>query len=259
MKNVLDVLSENGATIALATCRIGGFVVVSPFPGSWVSVTQRVGLVVVLSVVVALAIPATDIGFDNRFVLAAPMELMCGLMIGGMFRLSMVAVDVIGGAFSQATGLGVASVLNPATEAQDTTTGRIVSLLGMLIAISVGAHRVALGYLLASYHALPIGTAFALDAAAPTLTSAFVDSFTFGLVLAMPLLGSALVAQFVLAIVSRVAPSMQVFNTGFTILVGAGIATFVASAGDITASLASDFGSMSGRFDALFGALGGGS
>lgn len=257
MKSALDLVSESGAMTALATCRIGGFVAISPFPGSWVSVTQRVGLVVVLSGLVAMTFPQPDIGFDDHFILAVPMEIMCGLMLGGLFRLSMMAVDVLGGAFSQATGLGVASVLNPATDAQDTTTGRIVSLLGMLVAISVSAHRVALGYLLASYRTLPPGAPLDLGGAAPVLLATFEESFALGLRLSMPLLGCALAAQLMLAIVARVAPAMQIFNTGMTVLVLAGVGTFLASSNDVTAALAGDFGDLGNRFEALFGALGG--
>ncbi len=256
MKTAIDIISESGAMTALATCRIGGFVAISPFPGSWVSVTQRVGLVVVLSGLVAMTFPQPDLGFDERLILAVPTEIVCGLMLGGLFRLSMMAVDVLGGAFSQATGLGVASVLNPATDAQDTTTGRIVSLLGTMIALSVSAHRVALGYLLASYRTLPAGSPLALDAAAPTLVATFESSFAFGLRLSMPLLGCALAAQLLLAIVARVAPAMQIFNTGMTVMVFAGLATFIASSGDVTTALAGDFGELGSRFDALLGALG---
>lgn len=252
------LLSQSGAQIAIATCRIGGFVAISPFPGAWVQTTQKVGLVVVLSVVVALSLPPSDIAFDNHLIVAAPLEVLCGLMIGGMFRLAMTSVDVLGGSLSQATGLGVASVLNPQTEAQDTTTGRLVSLFGMSIALAVGAHRVALGYLLASYRALPVGSHFDVAGAVPTLAATFEASFAFGLRVSMPLLGAALVAQLALAVVARVAPAMQIFNTGLTVLAFAGLATFVASGSDIAGALANDLGDLDGRLGALFDALGGG-
>jgi flagellar biosynthetic protein FliR len=247
----LDLLAPHAAAIALATCRIGGFVALSPFPGAELPSTLRVGLVAVLSIVVGLTVPSGRLAFDNFFVVTVASELAIGALVGFVLRLSLAAAGVSGGALSQATGLGIASVLDPNREGSDTAASRMVTLFAMAVALSVGAHRSALAYLLESFRALPIGTRIDPAAGALSLAGWAGDAIALGVRISMPLLAVTLLAQAVLAVVTRTAPALQLYNLGMTIMVATAFAVFLASATDATAALASDLASVPDRIDRL--------
>jgi len=241
-------------TWALVACRIGGFVVSSPFPGAFVGPTQRVGLVVGLSWVTSIFAVSShapqDIGL--AFFVSAALEMACGLAIGITFRLILSAADMAGSFLSQAMGLSSASVLNPTVEAQDTIVARIVTLLALLLAVSAGVHRVALAYLLASFRALPVGMVTFSPASAMVLVDVAILSFYAGLQLAMPVVGVALIVQVGLAMTARAAPSLQIFSVGFTVLLLTGSVVLLSCLRDIGGGLLLHFESLSGWLDVLF-------
>ena len=80
------ILSSHATTFALVATRFAGFVVASPFPGSYATTTSRVGLVVVLTTAVTLASSAPPVPLDAHILVAAPSELLVGTLIGLVFR-----------------------------------------------------------------------------------------------------------------------------------------------------------------------------
>lgn len=256
MLDLASTLAGHAATFALAACRLAGFVAVSPWPGPDAPVKQRVGLVVVLAWVVAGATPNVATRLDLALVGSASVELLCGALMAGVLRFALVAADLVGAAFSHATGLGVPSVLNPHLESHDTVGGRIASLMGMLLLVTVGAHRVALAYLIESFHAVPVATPMSVAAGAAVLVDQLAGAMLLGVRLAAPLAAMALVIQISLAIVARSAPSLQLFNAGLTVMLASGMLVLLGTLGDVGGGLAESFASTSTRLDAVLAALG---
>ncbi|MGD0677179.1 MAG: flagellar biosynthetic protein FliR [Polyangiaceae bacterium] len=243
MTSVAELFFSNAALFALVASRVTGFIVVSPFPGQNVSTTQRISLVVVVSWLASTFAPATAAPRALDLTLAGPavFEVACGGIIGVAFRLVYATAEVLGGVLGLATGLGTPSVLNPTLEAPDTVIGRIVTLGAMLVALSAGIHRIALGALLESFRALPVGSAMAPDAPMLRLVELWIDSFVVGVQLATPVIGVALLIHVALGVVSRAAPSLQIFSVGFTLLFATGIFTIIRGLDDTVAGLGTHF------------------
>ena len=239
MNSLNSLVVANAASFGLTSSRVMGFVVVSPFPGQNVSNTQRVSLVLVLSFVACTfapidpAIATVDLGLAGRAIL----EIACGLVIGMAFRLVYAVAEVAGSVLGQATGLGSPSILNPTIDAADTVLGRIVTLCALLVTLAAGVHRVALGALLESFRALPIGTVTAIDAPMLQMVDLGIDAFVVGVRLATPVIAVALLVQLALAMISRAAPSLQIFSVGFALLFTSGLVTFMTGLDDFNAGL----------------------
>ena len=254
------MLLAHAAMFGLITSRIAGFVVASPFPGNEVPATQRVGLVAVLSILVTtmLPTPAVTPALDLGMIGPAACELGMGLMIGIAFRFTLAVADVLGGVLSHAIGLGTPSLFNPAVGVQDTTLGHITGAFTMLLAISIGAHRTVLGYLLESFRALPVGKSLALTAVTPLFIDLADASIVAGVRLAMPVLAVSMAIQAALAMLARAAPSLQIFSIGFTILLLGGLSTLQVSLRGIGTGLIDHIATISTTLDRLFTALSGG-
>lgn len=256
---MIAALSAQAIVFALVAARIAGFVVVSPFPGPHVPTPQKVGLVLVLAWLASSFAAKSDPPehMDLLLLAGAAGELGCGVVVGITFRLAFVAADTVGAALANATGLSVPSVLDPSIGAQESPVARAATLLATLVALAVGAHRVVLAYLLESFRAIPIGTPLKLSASAPLLVDLMADSMAVGLRLAMPALAMAVLVQIGLAMISRAAPSLQLFNIGLSILLASGFAMAVASANDVGAGLGVHLVAAGARIDAVLSAIAG--
>jgi flagellar biosynthetic protein FliR len=244
---------------ALVLSRIVGFVAVSPFPGESIPMTQRAGLAVVLAFVATQTSATIDpntslIGFAG----AAASELAIGLVIGLVFKMLLLSADALGGIFGQATGLGAASVLNPMSGNHDTVLAPIFSSLAMLIALGFGAHRVALAYLLESFRALPTGHTISVTATMPVLLELSSQALDIATRLAMPVIALAIVVQVGLSLLSRAAPSLQIFSIGFAVTLAGGLWAMILTMPAIASGLAEHFGSMDAWLDRALVALGSG-
>jgi flagellar biosynthetic protein FliR len=249
-----ELLVGYAITLGLVVARIGAFVVASPFPGQAMPRTQRVGLVVVLTIAALSTAEPTPRMFDPLTAGPAVVrELALGALIGFAFRAALAGADVAGELASHALGLGSASLFNPALGTQDTALARVFSTFAMLLALAMGAHRVVLQLLLGSFRAVPVGSDVSPSLAAPMMAEIAGGAITLGLRIALPVLAVSLVIQIGLAVVARVAPSLQIFNVGFAVLIGAGFLVILASAREMLQPLGDHLGGLPVRIDRLLG------
>ncbi|MFO0611661.1 MAG: flagellar biosynthetic protein FliR [Polyangiaceae bacterium] len=264
------VLSELVA-FGLITCRIAGFVVASPFPGAHVPRSQKVGLVLALSWFVAsmrwapAAVGARALlgamGQQPEFAVDASLiplvwsELGVGLLVGLVVRTALSAAEIAGEFISHATGLSSASVFDPFAGVESTVLSRVVTLFAMLVFVLSGAHRVAIGYLVSSFGSLPIGTVTHPENAALELAHVAASAVAIGLRLALPSVAASLVIQAALALVARVAPSLQIFNVGLGVLIAAGLHVFAASLGDMSTWFLEVSSAIPDTLDRVLGAI----
>jgi flagellar biosynthetic protein FliR len=256
-----DWIFRDVLLLGLVVARISGFVVASPFPGADVPRPQKIGLVCALGYVSMLtaAAPAHPLVLDGMYLISAAVEVAFGVAIAFVFRLLLAGAEAMGELVSQGTGLGAPALLNPTLGTEETAISRVITLLAMLLAFACGAHRVALAYLIRSFEAVPVGGDLHIAGALPLFTELAGQSIAIGLRLAMPVVAVSLVTQVALALVARLAPTLQIFNIGFAVLIAAGLLTFSASLPDVSTWLGEHFASVGNLMDrAMLGMAPGG-
>jgi len=251
-----DLALPAALRFGLVLSRFSGFVVTSPFPGASVPVHARVALVLALSWIVGWSssvgeAPETMMNTLMR----VPVELGIGATIGFAFRIVLGAAEFTGSAFAQATGLGNATVYNPDAGAQDQAISRVVTLLAMLVAIGVGAHRVAIAYAVRSFEVVPIDAVVHVENATAALLEALARSCAVGVRLAAPVVFVGLVLQWALAMIARAAPSLQIFNIGFAITVCGGLFVIMGSLEPFIRGFAAHLGTVGVVMDAALSAI----
>lgn len=230
-------------TGALLICRIGAFVALSPFPAHFTTPSQRIGLAVILSLSLIFSVDtrSAPTALDLRMTVPVLREVLCGALMGIAHRIVFLAADVLGTSVSASMGLTMPQVMDPHTEAHESALGRLFTLLGMLVLVSSGVHRMAFAHLLRSFDAVPLGSAHGAHLAAPLLISLAGDSLSAGVSLAMPVAGVTLVLQLALAMVARSSPQLQLFNVGLGLMMLAGIVTCAGGARDMLEGLGAHF------------------
>jgi flagellar biosynthetic protein FliR len=257
MNPLTNLLLAKAITFGLIVGRFSGFVVVSPFPGTYVSNTQRVGLVLALSWIVTLFAPEApaELGLGAGLVVPLAVELGCGAIVGFAFRLVLSTFEIAGAIFAQSVGLSSAATYNPGSESQSSPLEQVFTLFALALALSSGVHRIALAYLLESFRALPVGGSIHLASATSVIVDLSFDAFRVGLKLAMPVLGIGLIVQIGLALLARAAPSMQIFNVGLSVLLATGLLIILGSIDGIGRGMALHLGTLGPALDRLLVAL----
>ncbi|MEG1349755.1 MAG: type III secretion system export apparatus subunit SctT [Hafnia sp.] len=140
-------------------------------------------------------------------------EVLLGLLIGFIVNIPFWAIDATGFLIDNQRGATMASTLNPMLGSQTSPTGLLLTQTLVTLFFSGGAFLVLLGALFQSYANWPIGTFY------PQIGGQWVDFF-YGqfshllrlcVLLAAPLVIAMFLAEFGLALISRFAPSLNVF------------------------------------------------
>jgi flagellar biosynthesis protein FliR len=134
-----------------------------------------------------------------------------GLGLGA--RLMMSALQVAGATVGLASGLGFAQQVDPIASQPAAIFSGFFSLMGLLLIMSAGLHRVMLEAAADSYQIFPPGAFPPIGDASSFMIDAVSNSFRLGIQIAAPVLIFSLIFNIALGMVSRLIPQVQVFMT----------------------------------------------
>lgn len=149
----------------------------------------------------------------------ASTELLIGASTGMVVRLSAADAEIAGGAIATPIGLSAAQAFDRTISA-GSEMPRLLRNLALLVAVITGLHRVMLEAVVSSFHLVPAGKAQQPEATFRPFLELSEHVSRTGLSLALPLLAILLMASAALAFVAGAAPTLQIFNVGFAVLLG---------------------------------------
>jgi flagellar biosynthetic protein FliR len=185
----------------------------------------RIGLAFFIALCAQAGLPATETVSlnDSRAAGLVVQQVVIGVAIGLAVRVVFAAVEMAGELIGLQMGLNFAGFFDPATSSQSSTIGRFFGNTTMLLFVVMNGHLMVVQSVVASFHTFPVGQG-TLDAVVQMkLHELGAVVFTYGLWIALPMIGVLLFVNIVLGIVSRVAPQMNAFAIGFPLTLTAGL------------------------------------
>jgi flagellar biosynthetic protein FliR len=203
--------------------RISALLLAAPvFSLSALTVRIRVLLALALSVMVYPLFTWPDI---DPLSPAGLLEICNQLLIGGFMGLALqivtAAVVVAGQTISNSMGLSMASLIDP-NLGNVPVIAQFLLILSTLIFVSLGGHTMLLALILESFATLPVGSSLFGPQAYAQLVSWSSMIFLGALLTALPVMVTFLFISIGLGVVTRAAPSLNIFSVGLpaTIVVG---------------------------------------
>lgn len=203
--------------------RISALLLAAPvFSLSALTVRIRVLLALALSVMVYPLFTWPDI---DPLSPAGLLEICNQLLIGGFMGLALqivtAAVVVAGQTISNSMGLSMASLIDP-NLGNVPVVAQFLLILSTLIFVSLGGHAMLLALILESFASLPVGSSLFGPQAYAQLVSWSAMIFLGALLTALPVMVTLLFISIGLGVVTRAAPSLNIFSVGLpaTIVVG---------------------------------------
>jgi flagellar biosynthetic protein FliR len=201
-------------------CRIMAMLSTAPVLGEgMVPVPVRALLSVVLAF---LMLPLTKGAampdpFSLAGVLAMAEQAVIGGVIGLALQLTMAVVSMLGFLASSQIGFSMAQMNDPINGQASDVISTMLGLVSILVFFAIDGHLVLAGVLGQSFRAWPVGGGYS-----PMLLQAVALNvgwvFSAAMLLALPIVFSTLVVQIGFGFLNRVAPSLNLFSLGFSLV-----------------------------------------
>ncbi len=190
-------------------------------------------------------------------------ELAIGLMAGFAASATFGVLQMAGEFMSSGSGFAAARAFNPAFEGSGSSFDQLFLMVALLFFLVINGHHLVLIAVQQTFTALPLnGSLEQLGelAAGGTLHSAerlltlTLQLISAGTLLALPVMGAALLADLTLGLLARVAPQVQVFFLGMPLKVGLSLLVLAATLQVMTPALRDLLNTIGPRMLYLLGA-----
>ena len=187
-------------------------------------ISVRTRLFVLLGMAAAIAstgvVPPPAAPGLGDLVLLLGSEVIIGLGLGALLRLSMWMLTIAGTVIAQSIGLAQFLGIALEHEAQ-TVTANMLSLAGATVLLTANYHVAAVDGLMRLYAEIPLGQV--REVSWPMIFDSFYSAMGFALMLAWPFVAANLLYNICLGFINKALPSLMVAFVGAPFMVGAGV------------------------------------
>lgn len=215
-----------------AMTRIGAALLAAPFFGAaTVPMQLRVGMAGAIAILVCawtpLQAPPSMLSLNGMLIIGG--EVLVGLALGFVLQIIFAAPVMAAEMISGTMGLSMATAADPATGEQSTALGQYFSVVLALIFLTLGAHLHFIALVVESYQAFPPGQTWLGAEKFSDIVAFGGEMFATAVAIALPVTMVLLIVQLVTGVLSRSAPSLNLFALGLPAGVLAGIAALIAA------------------------------
>ena len=211
--------------------RVGGVVMLAPLLGAmYVPRRIRLAMALVLAVtMLPIAGSMPDIQpLSPDGIIAITQELAVGMAIGFVLRLATEAALLAGQLISTGMGLSFATVVDPQNGGMP-LLGRFYIVVSSLVLLATNAHLSLIALLAQSFKVVPIGSGGLSPADARAIVEFAGLMFAGAIQLALPSVVAILMVNVAFGVISRAAPTLNLFAVGFPITILLGLVILVMS------------------------------
>ncbi len=221
----LNDLAELVSAYLLPFFRIAAMLMIAPLFGArLVPARIRVLLALALAAVIAPLIPASPAfdTFSASAVLAIAQELIIGGTMGFMVQMVFDAIIIGSQTIAMGMGLGFAMLVDPQRGVNVPILSQFFVLMTTMMFLALGGHLILIQVLVQSFQTLPPGAASFGTDGIWSVVSWGSQMFAGAVLVALPAVVALLVVNLAYGVISRAAPTLNLFAVGFpaTVLLG---------------------------------------
>jgi flagellar biosynthetic protein FliR len=195
------------------------------FGAQFVPPRMRLFLAGAITFIVAPLVPPSDIvPFSAHGVLVTIQQVVIGVAMGFALQLVFDALAMGGQLLSNSMGLGFAFNVDPLRGTGTPVLGQLYMLLVTLTFLAVNGHLVLIEILAQGFTTLPVGTIGFDGSMIWNITLWGNHLFLGALMVALPGMTALLVVNLAFGVMSRAAPTLNLFAVGFPVTLIFGLA-----------------------------------
>ena len=221
MPELIPLFLNQFTLFALILSRVSGLVMTAPIFGSR-SVPMRIRglLAVALSMLITplyWGSPIDDPSNILQFLVLIGREAILGLTLGLGIMVLFSGVQVTGQIVSQMSGMGLAEIFDPGFDASVPIFSQLLDLLVLAVFVTIGGHRQVMAALLDTFRWTPPGSEITASKIVGAFGEVLHQSFLLGIRAAAPAIVALLMSVFVMGLISRTLPQLNVLAVGFSL------------------------------------------
>jgi flagellar biosynthetic protein FliR len=206
--------------------RIGACLMVAPvFGATYTPARTRLALAIFISLAVTPLLPpmpAVSL-FSMEGIAIMAQQLLVGIAMGFVLQLVFDAIGLAGQLLANSMGLSFAFNVDPQRGAATAAVGQYYVIFMLLTFLALDGHLAIVELLVDGFGALPVGARGLGVDALWTLIGLGSVMFSGALKIALPGLTALLVANIAFGLISRAAPTLNIFSVGFPISIVFGL------------------------------------
>lgn len=156
------------------------------------------------------------------FLLSIAQEVLVGVFIGFVSNLIFMAVDIAAKMIGLQIGFQTANLFDPMSNVPTSALEQLYILLVMTLFLTINGHHWLIMALSHTFVTIPLGNFVLSNLTVERLISLTNNTFVIGVRLALPVVGTLLLADLGLGLVARAVPQVQVFFLGLPLKLGVG-------------------------------------
>ena len=210
---------EKFILFTLILTRLSGMIMIAPFFSNRnVPMQYRALFTFALAMLVApvhwhIALAAPETTLDYLIVIGS--EFFVGLILGLGMMIFFSGIQLGGLLVGRIGGMMIAASLDPQLGEQVPIFGRFYSLVATAIFVCIGGHRLLMAALLETFNTIPVGGAGMPVGATESLMTVLQQSFELGVRATFPVITALLLSTFVLGLIGRAVPQINILIVGF--------------------------------------------
>ena len=163
-------------------------------------------------------------------------QITIGLMMGLILQVAIAAVVVAGQAISNSMGLSMAMMIAP-NLGNVPTVAQFLIVLATLVFVGLGGHGLLLAMLVESFSSLPVGTFVMVEQSWRQVLAWSSMMFLGAVLIALPVMVTLLFINIGIGVITRAAPSLNIFAVGLPATIVMGFLVLIMSMANIGSRL----------------------
>jgi flagellar biosynthetic protein FliR len=217
-------------TMGLVASRMGGVLMLMPvFGARGVPKMAKALCLIALTIVISPSVPSAElVPSVGMLIVAIITEVMVGVLIGGVVAFIFGALSLANEVMSNQIGHGAAKLFDPMLKTSTGPVSTLGSLLASVVFLGTNLHLVLLVNVADSFYSVPPGGIASPIGAGVVWVQVGQQVIEAGIGLASPVLVLVFLIHCFVAIITRLAPSMNIFfSLGMVLTVAAGCWMFM--------------------------------
>ncbi len=149
-------------------------------------------------------------------------ELVLGLILGISVHVMFAAIQTGGNLIGVQMGFSMVNVLDPLTGTNEAVTAHFLYMTAILVFLSLNGHLYLMSAMVESFKYIPPGQIFISSKLTAQIMTISKDLFILAVKVASPIIASIFVVDLALALISKMAPQMNVLMLGFPLKIMVG-------------------------------------
>jgi len=215
--------------------RVGACLMVAPMFGArFVPTRTRVILAAAITALVVPLMPATAIApFSAEALVVVAQQMLIGVALGFALQIVFDSLGLAGQVLANSMGLSFAFNVDPLRGSSTAALGQLYIILATLTFLALGGHLALLEVLVDGFTTMPVGTEGLGREGIWMVVIWGGQLFAGAISIALPGVTALLIVNLAFGVVSRAAPTLNLFAVGFPVSLVVGLLVVLAGMGPL--------------------------